>query len=248
MTRPRLSPAITWARYEQAVLEVFREALHRLANRPKLPQGEEPLNLDLYWLCLDVHLEKMRAKKSIPFVIYFDSTNQPEADDTTESRRLKKRPDFSCALIDEQAADSRRSQIHYSLECKRLGKAEAGWVLNENYSEHGILRFVRVDHGYAKGCASAAMIGYVQNLNPDDVLTEVNSFAKQRRIPSLGRAAKKWATRNVTSLSQERLIREFDTTPLQLNHLWIDLRYCTFEAPPPKPKPIKKKKGGRSQR
>jgi hypothetical protein len=233
MARPRLLPALTWPKFEQAVLAVFTEALRRLAEKPKLPQGEEPINLDLYWLCRDVHLEQLRAKKSIPFVIEFDSTNQPEPDDNAESRRLRKRPDFACAITDEQAPDSRSSQIRYSLECKRLGQAGAGWVLNKNYSEYGMLRFMQKEHGYAKGCSSAAMIGYVQNMDPDDILTEVNDFAQRRKIPSLSRAATAWAAKNVTQLSQDPLTRDFDTSALQLHHLWIDLRHCTFEKPWP---------------
>ena len=250
MARPQLPPALTWTKYEQAVLAVFTEALRRLAERPKLPQGEEPINLALYWLCLEVHLERLKAQKSIPFVVDFDSTNQPEPDDTAESRRLKKRPDFACAITNEQAPDFRRSQIRYSLECKRLGRAEGGWVLNENYSERGMLRFIQTDHGYAKGCSSAAMIGYMQNMEPDDVLGEVNDFAQRRTIPSLSRAAAAWAAKNVTRLSQNQLTRNFDPNPLQLKHLWLDLRHCTFEKPPPKskeaaPKKTKKEAAGR---
>jgi len=242
MATPRLSSAMTWPKYEQAVLAVFTEALRRLAQTPKLPQGEEPINLVVYWLCRGVHLEQLKARMSIPFVIDFDSTNQPEPDDTAESRRLKKRPDFACAITDEQAPDSRSSQIRYSLECKRLGQAEGSWVLNENYSERGMLRFVQTDHSYAKGCSSAAMVGYMQNLDPDKILTEVNGLAQQRNMPSLSRAAAAWAAKNVTQLSQNPLTRDFDTNPLQLNHLWIDLRHCKFEMPPPKPKTAATKK------
>src|SRR5580704_15428108 len=134
MVRPQLRPAITWLKYEQAVLAVFTEALRQLASRAKLPQGEEPLNLELWRICCEVPFHQLRAKQSIPFFILFDSTNQPESDDTVESRRLKKRPDFACVLTDEQAPDSRESRIIYSLECKRLGQNEKSWVLNENYS------------------------------------------------------------------------------------------------------------------
>ncbi len=234
MARPRLLPALTWPKYEKAALAVFTEALRRLAARKNLPQGEEPLNLILYWICREVHLEQLKAKKSIPFVIDFDSTNQPEPDDTAESRRLKKRPDFAFAITDPQAPDTRTSQIRYSVECKRLGKAEGGWVLNDNYSERGMSRFMQVEHSYAKGCSSAAMIGYMQNLPPEEILSEVNEGAERRSIPSLIRAAA-WAAKDVTRLSQSPLPRDFDANPVQLNHLWVDLQHCVFEKPPPKP-------------
>jgi hypothetical protein len=232
MSRPLLIPAINWLKYEQAVLAVFTEALRRLAERPKLPHGEEPINFELFKICNEVHLEFLKARTSIPFFILFDSTNQPLADDTVRSKRLKKRPDFACVLTDEQAQTSHKSRIIYSLECKRLGNAEAGWVLNENYSEYGIRRFIQADHSYAKDCDSAAMIGYMQNMEPDCVLVEVNSFSGARKIPSLAKAAAAWASQKVTRLNQKELTREWEASSLLLHHLWIDLRHCTFEKPP----------------
>lgn len=231
MARPRITLAVTWSKYERAVLDVFAEALRRLAGRFSLPQGEEPINLELFRICVEVHFEQMQARKSIPFFIMFDSRNQPEPDDTAESRRLKKRPDFACALTNEQAPDARSSRIVYAIECKRLGKAEAGWVLNENYAEYGMRRFMQADHGYGMGCSSATMIGYIQSMEPDDVLTEVNEYAGTRRIPSLTKAAANWAANDVTPL-RNLLTREFAADPLELNHLWSDLRHCTFEKRP----------------
>lgn len=240
MAGPRLKAAITWPKYEKAVLAVFTEALRRLARRSNLPQGEEPINFELYWLCRKVHYEQMQAKSTIPFFIDFDSTNQPEPDDVADSRRLKKRPDFACKLTNEQAPDEFSSQIVFSLECKRLGQAEPNWVLNENYSEYGMLRFMQADHSYAKGCSSAIMIGYVQNMEPDDVLTDVNRHAGTRNIPSLFRAAASWAAKDVTYLSN-RLARDFTAEPLDMSHLWVDLRHCTFSKPAPTPKPAASK-------
>jgi hypothetical protein len=241
MARPRILPALTWPKYENAVLDVFIEALNRLGQENSLPQGEEPINFQLYWKCREVHHERLQAKMSIPFVIDFDSTNQPEPDDTSESRRLKKRPDFSCALTDEQATDYRKSQVRYSLECKRLGAASGQWIFTENYSERGMLRFRQTDHSYAKGCSSAAMIGYVQNMTDDELLKEVNEHATTRKIPSLTKAATAWAAKSVTQLGQAPLDRDFDPAPVQLGHLWLDLRHCVFTLPPVKPATAKKK-------
>jgi hypothetical protein len=241
MARPRILPALTWPKYEKAVLDVFIEALNRLGQENTLPQGEEPINFQLYWKCVEVHLDQLHAKTSIPFVINFDSTNQPEPDDTSESRRLKKRPDFCCALTNEQATDFRKSQIRYSVECKRLGTAAGTWIFTENYSQCGMLRFRETDHSYAKGCSSATMIGYVQDMTDDDLIKEVNDHATTRKIPSLSKAATAWAAKTATRLGQDPLDRDFDPTPVQLRHLWLDLRHCTFTLPPPKPKSAKKK-------
>lgn len=234
MSRPRLTAALNWPNYERAVLDVFAEALVRLAHEPTLEQGEEPINLRVYWKARQVHLEYLHAKRSFPFVIEFDSTNQPEPDDQADSRRLKKRPDFACALTDAQATDFTRSQIRYLLECKRLGQAEGAWVLTKNYSEHGVLRFRKTEHSYAKGCSSAAMIGYVQTLSNDDVLRQVNDHATVHAIPSLCKAATAWAAKAVTRLTQEPVTREFAEDPIVLRHLWVDLHHVVFVRPPPK--------------
>lgn len=250
MARPRLRLAMTWEKYERAVLAVFAEALGRLAEEPTLPRKEPPINYKLYWLCRQVKFEHGKAKdrESVPFSLLYDTQNQPELDDAADAARLNKRPDFSCVMTDEQAPDYRSAQINYSLECKRVGKAETKWVLNENYSQRGMLRFMEAAHGYAKGCSSAAMIGYLKDSDPDDVLGEVNGFAAKRNVPSLRRAAEDWAEKNVTELSQDPLTRDFDSKPMRLHHLWIDLRHCTFEDPAPKPKAAGVEKPAKSPR
>lgn len=239
MHRPRISAAFSWSKFEQSVLEVFTEALSRLASEPSLPQGEEPMNLRLFWTCIKVHHEFMEAKKTLPFFILFNTTNQPEPDDTVRSQRLLKRPDFSCALTNPQAVDFLKSQVMYSLECKRLGTAAGSWIFTENYSEHGMLRFRHTAHSYAKGASSAAMIGYAQSMQEDDLIKEVNAHAAARSVPSLSRAAAAWVTKGVTALDQHPLTREFDPTPIRLRHLWLDLRQMPFVPPPPKLKTSK---------
>jgi hypothetical protein len=236
MARPRLSAALTWLRFEQAVHAVFTEALRRLGGYARLPSAEEPINLELYWIVLKVHQELLSSTNgNLPYTIIPDSTNQPEPDDSARSGRLKKRPDFCCILKNAQAEDFRLSQVNYYLECKRLGQAEGNWVLNENYSEHGMARFMRSEWGYGKGCASATMVGYVQNMDPETVLGEVNTHTTMRAIPSLTRAATGWVARNVTLLSQSRLTREFDNSSIQLHHFWMDLRQCRFDIPSDQP-------------
>ena len=141
---------------------------------------------------------------------------------------MKKRPDFACMLKDLQAKNFKSSQITYFVECKRLGIPENKLVFNSLYSEKGIARFISVEHQYAKNCPSASMIGYIQNMEPDNILTEVNKFAKVRSVLSLTKAAAAWAT-DVTRVSQLPLSRHFDTTKIQLTHFWVDLRKCKFD-------------------
>jgi len=214
------------------VLAVFNQALRRLALLERLPVAEEPLNLELFWLAMQVHQELLNsAEGSYPFIIDPDSTNQPEPDDSARSKRLKKRPDFKCILKNEQASDFRYSQVTYYLECKRLGANDGELLFNEFYSEHGIHRFVHIEWGYGKGCASASMVGYLQNMEPETILSEVNAHATARKLPSLRRAVASWMPRDVTELSQPPLLRSFEPTQIQLNHFWIDLRHCRLDLP-----------------
>ncbi len=236
MARPHLSLAVKWEKYENAVHAVFLESLRRLAALERLSAAEEPINLELYSIAVVVHHELLNsAKGSLQFTIDPDSTSLPAPGDSARSPRIKKRPDFKCLIVNAQASDPRRSQMAYYLECKRLGTPEDGLVFNQLYSEKGINRFVIEEHEYAKGCDSAAMIGYVQNMTPDEILAEVNTHASARKLPSLARAAGGWANRGVTKLTQDPLNRSCLPDRILLHHFWIDLRHCRFDIPSNQP-------------
>lgn len=251
MSRPRLTAAITWDRFEAAIHAVLAEALRRLATYSSLPNGEEDMNLWLHWLIVKSHHAIANSTGSLPFSVFFDGRSQPEPDDAIKDSRLQKRPDFTWSLFNQQATDPLLSQCNYYTECKRLGSPERGRVFNDLYSEEGIGRFRSAEHAYAKNCPSAAMVGYIQTTTPDAILTEVNGFATPRSLPSLVRAATAWATALPTILSQTSFVREFDTSLISLSHFWIDLRTSTFDIPSgqrpdssypvPPPKKAKKK-------
>ena len=237
MSNPRISLALSWEKYEHAVQGVFFEALQRLAAMPKLAKAEIPLNLEVLWIAHRVHQEQFLAGRCMfDFTIHTDSTNPPEPDDSALSARLRKRPDFICAIKDMQARDFRRSQVTYGIECKRLGKMEDGLEFNDLYSKKGISRFLTDEHQYAKGCPSASMIGYLQDMDPDTVFDEVVKFSATRSIPSLVKAAMGWANKSVTLLSQPPLDRTFAPgDPIRLHHYWVDLRHCKFTVPSASP-------------
>lgn len=254
MARPSLTVAITWSRFESAVQEVIIESLRRLASYRNLPNGEEPMNLWLHWIFVKTHHAIANSPKgSLPFNVSFDGRSQPEPDDASGDSRLLKRPDFSWLLFNQQAPDPLLSQLKYYTECKRLGAPEAGRPFNDLYSGEGISRFTTNEHAYAKGCQTASMIGYIQTMDPDAILEEVNKSGKDRGIPSLARAANAWLTGQANRLKQAPLDRQFETTQVELAHFWIDLRGTKFDIPPGQPPEsatpatlsdeIKKKKG-----
>ena len=236
MDRPLLTLAITWARFEQEIQEVFVESLRRLAAYSNLPNAEEPINLWLHWLAIRVHCEIARTSgKSLPFSIFFDGRSQPVPGDAIGDSRLRKRPDFTCSLFDAQASDPLLCQWNYYLECKRLGMPKRGRAFNDLYSGEGIARFITTEHGYARGCHIASMIGYIQTMDPPAILTEVNHFAIGRAIPQLTQVGGVWEVGQANRLSHEPFDREFAPTQIHLSHFWIDLRHCTFDIPANQP-------------
>ena len=220
MSQPNLFTLDTWGRHENLVLEVFQCALVRLEGESELPEDEKELNRKLYFLAKEERLRLTRAGRDLGSTIIPDSPNLP-IDENAESRaRESKRPDFQCELIDAQAGE----YLVYALECKRLGRPKPpSWVLNRNYTEEGVLRFMKPDHGYGEDAPSGAMIGYLQTMLPDEILKEVNDYAEEFNVPAIDRPDGDWIDRGVTWLSQT-LNRKVSPSPFRLRHLWVDLR------------------------
>jgi hypothetical protein len=103
----------------------------------------------------------------------------------------------------------------------------ADWVLNENYVQNGILRFMTEEHGYAKGEKSGAMVGYIQNMEFKDILKEVNMAANVAVIPQLTLSKKIWLKQGTYNL-EHMIPRPFSHSPFLLMHFWIDIRNCYF--------------------
>jgi hypothetical protein len=150
--------------------------------------------------------------------------NPPDPDDVLRATRENKIPDFCWGYIDHLELDSRRSARNYVIECKRLGNPpRPDWILNQNYVVKGVLRFVTEEHDYAKGEKSGAMVGYVQSMELDDILNEVNATCISRAVPQLRISIGGWQIRGISRLNHE-LNRSFAGSPFHLSHFWIDLR------------------------
>jgi hypothetical protein len=232
MDRPRLSLAVNWSDFEKAVHRVFLDALRRLCLYERLPTAEPSISLEIFHLALAAHQDQYLSGDCLyQFTIEPDATSKPQPDDAAPDSRLKKRPDFACTMKDMQAVHSSLSQVSYYLECKRLGQPEGELVFNNLYSAKGMARFMTEEHQYAKGCESAAMIGFIEDMEPDTVFGEVNSFATGRAIPSLTKAAAGWRSGEATVMPTVSLKRSFDANPILLHHFWVDLRGCNFDVP-----------------
>jgi len=221
LTRPNRFTLDTWGRHENLVLEVFQCALLRLEAESKLPEKEDELNRKLLFHVRGENYRLITEGRGCRSNIYYECANQPVVEDKNRAARERKRPDFMCGLVDAQA----EADLFFVLECKRLGQpSSSGWILNENYTKHGVLRFVNPDWGYGEGATSGAMIGYCQTMSSGDILKEVNGYGKKVAAPSIHREADEWISRGVTRLNQT-LDRKASPSPFRLRHLWVDLRH-----------------------
>ncbi len=225
MSRPQISRLNTWERFEKHVLEVFIEALLILLNKVDLPNSENELNRELYFCLLEANHKLYRSGTGgFDYPPSYEAQNPPDPEDKFVARREKKRPDFYWGYLDHSETDPRKSSRNFVFECKRLGKpVRSDWILNENYVRHGIFRFISEDYGYSKNEKSGAMIGYVQNMNFDEILAKVNKTAKKESILEIETPIAGWKEKDVSMLEQ-KLKRAFPIKSFNLKHLWVDLR------------------------
>ena len=225
MSQPSIGALHTWRRHETRVLGVFSAALNVLRVEPDLPAGEDPLNRKLYFAVQRENVRLCRKGEGMPSPVTYEACNQPDVDDVTRAEREKKRPDFQWGFVNLQEPDDDRASMFYTVECKRLRSPERpDWVFNENYVRHGVARFVDVNHGYAKSAVSAAMVGYVQDMCFQAILGEVNGHASAAALPTLGLSGRAWQKEGVSRLDQQLRRRSSMVSPLDLRHLWVDLR------------------------
>lgn len=217
---PLLDSRGLWAKREARCLSILVEALERLRKIADLPESEVDLNRCLYFCLLEASRELYPEEEVAPQV---ECNNQPDPDDEARTKRELKRPDFQWAYLDRYEERAHHSSKQFVVECKRLGKAiRSDWVLNVNYVQHGIMRFNLLEWAYAKRFSTGAMVGYWQNMEPHDVLSEVNEEGSRNALPPLVLDGL-WSPGGVSRFAHV-LDRPFEVTPFTLKHLWVDLR------------------------
>ncbi len=248
MPRPNLYELPLWETFEHRVIEVFSEGLNALATRERLPMQEDFLSRELHRCCREVNHRLRKVGRGVEYILS-QVTNQPLANDEYRARRLEKRPDFACGYHDDSLPDDafEESDYIYTIECKRLGlPSSSSWVLNRNYVEYGITRFEHPDWGYAEGSSSGIMVGFIQTMDPDAILAEVNGHILP--FPPLSTSAGGWVPKALTVLNPHLFDRRIRLSPFTLNHFWINLRHCEFfEVPDPAKKGRKKKEPAKAK-
>jgi hypothetical protein len=224
MKQPSIPALRTWHEHEQRVLEIVCQALAELRQAPALPEDEPTLNRELHFCLRRVNVRLMRQGRGVQSPFVWEAQNQPLPDDDARAAREDKRPDFQCGFVNLQESNDDQASMFYTIECKRLGRPASRWVFNVNYVEKGVVRFVTEEHGYGKGTPSGAMVGYIQSMEPDDVLGEVNGAAGTRSLPPIVLSDAGWQEDAAARLDHRLTRPPSLLSPFDLRHLWVDLR------------------------
>ncbi len=227
MNRPHLGKIDSWTNHENRILKVVLLALEILKDKNfnLIEMNEDDLNYELYFCMLEAVRELGGKDSDIDSPPVYECINQPLEDEERLDVSRKKRPDFQWGFIDHLESNPRKSAKHYYIECKRLGTPRPkNWVFNQNYISNGVLRFVNRACNYGRASSSGAMIGYIQSMEEDDILSEVNLEASNNNIPAIELSTDGWKKKGVSRLNHEFDRPRVPPTPFKLRHFWADLR------------------------
>jgi hypothetical protein len=222
-----LSKIDSWANHETRVLEVIVLALEILrdSKRDLTKVNEDNLNFELYFYMLEAVRRLGGEDSGINSPPVYECINQPLEEEELLDVARKKRPDFQWGYINHSEPNPRKSAKHYYIECKRLGTpTRSDWVFNQNYVLHGVLRFVKPEWKYGRASSSGTMIGYIQSMELEAILVEVNGHAAQETLPSITLSEEGWKDGWVTRLEQTLNRQLVPPSPFQLRHMWVDMR------------------------
>ena len=225
MSQPSILKANLWKNYKQRIFSVIREALIILREKPDLPVVEHSghvhnLNRELFF-CFREACRRLELNHHLPTP---EGQNPPYQGDLQPVPRENKKPDFYWHLIDDQA-DEEHCEKRFVLECKRLGKpSSSSWVFNSNYIKEGVRRFITSPHEYGKGDDASGMIGYVQNMELQDILDEVNASAADNPETVTPLILLSGWQEGGTSELEHQLERPFPVEIIRMRHFWVDIR------------------------
>lgn len=207
---------VLWARHESLYCSVFLEALGELDITGKQRKDEDAISEAL---CPVLRRVCFRREGEIRLPEW-ERPIAPEHEDSLQGGKIRKRPDFTCSLIDPMANAPETYEISFHVECKRLGTRSSSWNLNKNYVHHGVCRFDCTTHKYGQHAISGMMIGYMVNMDFCCIQTEINGYLSCEGIPQLS-----FQIRGQNIICEQRLNRtHVQPSSFKLIHLWADLR------------------------
>lgn len=220
-SRPSLIHRRLWLRRKAHYQAVFEEALLLLRQQDALWSDEPNLVRELRFTTVTAR-RKLDPKGQFgnPF---FEAQNPPDPDADCVQPFEHKRPDIQWCHDDEGAKNDRHREKSFVIECKRLGaKTQSGWDFNEQYVISGIARFVSPVWKYGHHMTEGMMIGFIQNMEPTEILSAINDHIATHALPSL-QLEGCFVAKGVSGLDHS-LERTFPNTPFHLTHRWLDIR------------------------
>ncbi len=212
-----------WKRHEQLVLNVLECALVKLQNENNLPEEEIKLNDLLYVYAREVWCKLPKNKKPSG-TLSRNSEIPPRIKSEIGQRWTKKKPDFLWSLSDPLEEDPAKAIRDYTIECKRLRTKTKTWDFINEYVVNGIIRFFTEEHKYGIGTLSGAMIGYIQNMEHDEILKQINTIIQNRKdykIPPIEFSQKGDEIRKGNhTLNREKV----NPSVFDLCHIWVNLK------------------------
>jgi hypothetical protein len=202
-----------WQRHEQIYVSIFSEALEQLDITEELSEHEDDISEVLCPLLRQICFTR---KVRIPD---WEKPIQPNVNEELKGGKNRKRPDFTCSLINSFAQTQEMYEINFHIECKRLGKKKGSWNLNKNYITNGIQRFDSGKHEYGKKALSGMMIGYIIDMKPSEILDDVNNHIVDK-FPRLNFSLIK----KVVAYQQKIIRNTITPKEFKLIHKWVDLR------------------------
>ena len=217
-----------WKRHVECVLRVMTGALKRLHERLEIPDKEKELDRCLYFDARVEYFHLPHDKRPNGFNLILKPENPPDIESDIGQEWTLKIPDFKWRLCNNLATSPNELTMDFDIESKRLGKPTSpSWILNREYVENGIFRFILATHRYGNRVDSGLMIGYIQTMIPMDIIKEVNQYIKERdknNIPLLSFKEEDFQKKKIAQSFQFIKKRSFNPYSFTLYHLWIDLR------------------------
>ena len=219
------SPDHLWERHEKLILNIFLKALLKLKDKESIQEDETTLNERLYIHVRSVYLGLSYKQRPLSFVKR-NSEIPPRNMDEVGKPWTKKKPDFQWELIDNSETASQKMIKEYTIECKRLAeKTSAGRNFINEYVIRGINRFVSKEHSYSIGSKSGAMIGYVQNIENEEALRQINSVIRAENrynIPEIKFNNIQDAV-HIRRGNHTLKRKEINPSNFDLRHIWVEL-------------------------
>lgn len=212
-----------WQRHASMYLEVFHEALKRLAFTKFNVEEEDAISEQLCSLLRKICFEKSKKSKIPISTPNWEQPIPPVCVAELQGGKTRKRPDFTCKLCNPFAAQASDHEIHLHIECKKLGfPTSPSWIYNENYVTKGIMRFDSNEQMYGKNASSGIMIGYMFSMRPKEIMDEVNTY-QNKHVPNHPTLHFNFAKRPVSKTDQDIVRTVTKPEKFRIVHLWVRL-------------------------